>query len=36
MYAPINPVTNPTDEERHIILRNLLESVERPEILNIY
>jgi len=31
MYAPINPVTNPTDEERHMILRNNLESVDRPE-----
>ncbi|HCM12693.1 MAG TPA: amine oxidase, partial [Lachnospiraceae bacterium] len=31
MYAPINPITNPTDEERHSILRRALENAGRPE-----
>ena len=31
MYAPIYPVKNPSDEERHEILRNSLEAAGRPE-----
>ncbi|MBE5965638.1 MAG: amine oxidase [Lachnospiraceae bacterium] len=31
MYTPINPVTNPTDEERHRMLQDTLENAGRPE-----